>query len=79
MLKTTFSTEQQEKDYAVDNEDYAMTLDALNILEERSVRDQDMVAKTKRNAEVEQHRRVQNFAGTLKESRGQFRALNVLS
>merc|ERR1719453_2411015 len=42
-----------------------MTLDALNILEERSVRDQDMVAKTKRNAEVEQHRRVQNFAGTL--------------
>lgn len=65
MLKATFSDEQKEKDYAVDNEDYAMTLDALNILEVRAPREQDMVARTKRNAEVEQLRRVQNFAATL--------------
>ncbi len=65
MLKASFSDEQKEKDYAMDNEDYAMTLDALNLIQDRSLREIDMCAKTKRNAEIEGLRRVQNFAETL--------------
>lgn len=77
MLKSTFSEEQALKDAKVDEEDSKMLAEAEKLKEERVSRENDMLARSKRNSDLELSRRVHAFAESLEEPQRILEKMNV--
>jgi hypothetical protein len=65
MLKATFSDEQKERDEAIDNADYQMAFEAMQLKQEREQREKEVAEILTREITRRQNIKVQEFTETL--------------
>ena len=65
MLKATFSDEQKERDEAIDNADYQMAFEAMQLKQEREQREKEVAEILSREITRRQNIKIQEFTETL--------------